>query len=75
MKERKQRNKEEKKIRQALKKEQANIPMKASLFHQGKPLEEILREKGLDEDEIELVENQIEGLVKELEENADDQDQ
>lgn len=75
MKERKQRNKEEKKIRQALKKEQASIPMKASLFHQGKPLEEILREKGLDEDEIELVENQIEGLVKELEENADDQDQ
>ncbi|MBQ1302260.1 MAG: AI-2E family transporter [Firmicutes bacterium] len=75
MKERKQRNKEEKKIRQALKKEQASIPKKASLFHQGKPLEEILREKGLDEDEIELVENQIEGLVKELEENADDQDQ
>jgi len=75
MKERKRRNKEEKKIRQALKKEQASIPMKASLFHQGKPLEEILREKGLDEDEIELVENQIEGLVKELEENADDQDQ
>ncbi|MBQ3389578.1 MAG: AI-2E family transporter [Firmicutes bacterium] len=66
MKERRLKHKEEKRIRQTLKKEQANYPMQPSILHQGRPLEEILREKGLDEDEIELVEQHLEGILDDI---------
>ena len=71
MKERKRRIREEKRIKKALKKQEVEYPMKSSDFHQDRPLGEILREKGLDEEEIQQVEHRLEDIVKELEENND----
>lgn len=78
LRERRQKNKAEKRARRALKKEQAQVPARTSEFHQNRPLEEILREKGLDEEEIERVEHELEDIVgdivKDLE-AIDDQNQ
>ena len=78
LKERRRKNRAERKNKRARKKEQANYPMKASEFHQNRPLEEILREKGLDEEEIERVEHELEDIVEDIVkdlEDIDDHDQ